>query len=69
MAPRYTEPQGKTIGLPQTWASSPTHHKQNVVHAEADWMLRIDKEDFQRERAAPATPVSRLQAPKSPTVS
>ena len=44
--PPYIPPgQGKSIGLPETWTSSPTHRGQNVVHAEADWRMRLDKEE------------------------
>ena len=50
MAPAYTTPQGKTVGLPGCWISSPVHCGQNVVHAEADWTLRLGKETKSQRR-------------------
>eukprot|EP01046_Picozoa_sp_COSAG06_P038680 COSAG06_NODE_4487_length_4209_cov_18.427494_1_plen_216_part_10 len=55
--PAYIPPGGgKSIGLPSTWTSSPTHRGQNVVHAEADWRMRLDKEETVAKMMDPAGP-------------
>ena len=54
MAPRYIPAHGKSVGLPNTWPSSPTHRGQNMVHAEADWIGRMEKEEKQAKKCDPA---------------
>ncbi len=54
MAPRYIPAHGKSVGLPNTWPSSPTHRGQNMVHAEADWIGRMEKEEKQAKKSDPA---------------